>query len=73
MEKFNLKKLNDVAVKEMYQVKNSNTFVALECLDDHDVDSSRAWESIREHTKAAATKSLGYYEVKQHKPWFDEE
>jgi hypothetical protein len=23
--------------------------------------------------KASATESLGYYELKQHKPWFDEE
>jgi hypothetical protein len=29
MERFNLKKLNDVEVKEQYQVKISNKFVAL--------------------------------------------
>jgi hypothetical protein len=23
--------------------------------------------------KASATESLGYYELKEHKPWFDEE
>jgi hypothetical protein len=42
-ERFNLRKLNDVDVKELYQVKISNRFAALENLDD-DVDISRASE-----------------------------
>jgi hypothetical protein len=46
MKRVNLKKLNDVEVKEQYQVKISNSFAALENLDD-DVDITRAWESIR--------------------------
>jgi hypothetical protein len=33
MEKFYLKKLRDTEVKEKYQVKNSNTCIALENLD----------------------------------------
>jgi hypothetical protein len=36
------------------------------------VDISRAWESIRESLRALTTESLGYYVLKQHKPWFDE-
>jgi hypothetical protein len=47
MERFNLKKLNYVEVKEQYQVKISNRCVALEDLNYDDVDISRAWESIR--------------------------
>jgi hypothetical protein len=43
MERFNLKKLNDVEVKEQSQVKMSNILASLENLDD-DVDISRAWE-----------------------------
>jgi len=39
---------------------------------DGDVDINRAWERIRENLKDSATESLGYYELKQHKPWFDE-
>jgi hypothetical protein len=31
-----------------------------------------AWESIKENIEGLATASLGYYELKQHKPWFDE-
>jgi hypothetical protein len=38
-----------------------------------DKDSNRAWENIRENMKALVTESLGYYELKQQKPWFDEE
>ena len=29
--------------------------------------------NIKENTKTSAKESLGLYEVKQHKPWFDEE
>jgi len=63
MERFNLKELQDVDVKEQYQVKISNMFAALENLnddddDDDDVDISKAWESIRKNIKALATKSM---------------
>jgi hypothetical protein len=37
---------------------------------DGDVDISRVWESIRGNMKDSATESLGYYELKHHKPWF---
>jgi len=91
MERFNFKKLNDMEIKEQYQVKISNRFAALEnfttttttvvvVVDDDDDDDgdevniSRAWESIiRVNMKASATEDLGFYELKQHKLWFDEE
>jgi dsDNA-specific endonuclease/ATPase MutS2 len=31
------------------------------------------WEKIKEKIKTAAKESLGLQELKQHKPWFDEE
>jgi hypothetical protein len=31
-----------------------------------------AWETIRENIKISAKESLGYYEVKKHKPWFEQ-
>jgi len=37
------------------------------------VDINRDWESSRENVKASAQESLGYYKLKQHKLWFDEE
>jgi len=70
MERINLKKLNDVEVKEQYQVKISNRFAAVENLDDDDSDSddvdiSRTWESIRENKKALATENLKLLWVKE--------
>jgi hypothetical protein len=35
-------------------------------------DINRAWETIRENIKISAKVSLGYYELKKHKPWFEE-
>jgi hypothetical protein len=44
MERFNLKKLNDVEIKEQYRVKISNRFAASENLDyDYDMDINRDW------------------------------
>jgi len=40
---------------------------------DNDVDISRAQGSIKGNIKASTTESLGYYELKQYKPWFDNE
>jgi tRNA(Ile)-lysidine synthase TilS/MesJ len=36
------------------------------------VDVNRAWEAIRENIKISAKEILGYYELKQQKPWFEE-
>jgi hypothetical protein len=38
-----------------------------------DVDISTAWESLRENINISAKESLGYYELKQHKSWFEKE
>jgi hypothetical protein len=35
------------------------------------VEINSAWE-IRENIKISAKESLGYCEMKKHKPWFDE-
>jgi hypothetical protein len=32
------------------------------------VDINRAWETIRENIKIPVKESLGYYELKKHKP-----
>jgi predicted metallo-beta-lactamase superfamily hydrolase len=34
---------------------------------------NKTGENIRENVKISAKESLGYYKLKQHKPWFDEE
>jgi hypothetical protein len=49
------------------------TFTALENLhDDDDVIISGIWEDVAENVKASTTWSLGCYELKQHKAWFEE-
>jgi hypothetical protein len=44
----------------------------LEILSDGE-DINRAWENVKENIKTSARQSLGLHELKQHKPWFDEE
>jgi hypothetical protein len=36
------------------------------------VDVNKAWETTRENITVSAKESLGYYELKKNKPWFDE-
>jgi hypothetical protein len=48
IERFNLKKLNEVEGKEQYGVEVSNRFAALEDLDK-EVEINSAWEMIREN------------------------
>jgi hypothetical protein len=71
MERFNLRKLNEVEGKEQYHVEISNSFAALKNLHT-EVDVNRALETITANIKTSAKESLGYYEVKKHKVWFDE-
>ena len=44
----------------------------MENLSD-DEDINRAWENIKENIKTSAQEILGLHELKQHRPWFDEE
>jgi hypothetical protein len=39
---------------------------------DTEVEINNAGEMIREIIKISAKESLGYFELKKHKPWFDE-
>jgi hypothetical protein len=36
------------------------------------MDVNRAWETITEDIKISAKRSQGYYELENHKPWFEE-
>ena len=38
-----------------------------------DKDINRAWDNVQENIKTSAKESLALQELKQHKPWFDEE
>ena len=70
-ERFNLRKLKDLEVKKQ-QIEITNRFSALGNISD-DEDINRAWKNIKENIKTSAKESLGLLELKQHKPWFDEE
>jgi hypothetical protein len=72
LERFDLKKLNDVEVKEKYQVEISNRFAASETLVQS-FDINNAWENIRENIETSAKYNLGYQKLNQNKPWFDDE
>jgi hypothetical protein len=72
MERFNLKKLNDWAVKEEYQITVKNKFAVLEILEDNG-DIKRTWDTIRENIKISAQESIGHCELKHRKPWCDKE
>jgi hypothetical protein len=60
MERFNLKKLNEVEGKVKYPVEVSNRSAALEDLDT-EVEINTIWETIRENIKISVKENLGYY------------
>jgi len=70
--RFNLRKLSELEVRKQYQIEISDRFAALENLSDGE-DINRAWENIKESVRTSAKESLELQELKQHKPWFDEE
>jgi hypothetical protein len=69
VERYNLRKLNELEVRKQYQIEISNRFVALENSNDRE-DINMAWENIKEYIKTSAREILGQYEFKLHKPWF---
>jgi hypothetical protein len=71
LKRFDLKKLDEVDVKEKYKVEISNRFAALESLDMC-FDINNAWESIRKNIKTSGKDDL-YHRLKHNKPWFHDE
>jgi len=71
-QRFNLRKLNEPEVREQYQIEITNRSAALENAND-DEDVNRTWENIKGNIETSAEESLGLHELKQNKPWFDEE
>lgn len=57
--------------KEQYNFEISNRFPALEILDA-ELNINTAYDTVRENIKISAVQRPGYYELKKHKPWFDE-
>ena len=71
MERFNLRKLNELYARKQYQ-KISNRTAALKNSSESE-DINRAWKNIKENIKTSAKECLGLYTLKQHTPWFNEE
>jgi hypothetical protein len=71
-ERFKLRKLNELEIRKEYEIEITNRFAALWNLSDVE-DINRAWEKIKENIKTSDKESLCLYELKQHKPWLDEE
>jgi hypothetical protein len=71
MEIFNPKRLNEVNGKETYRVEVSNRYAALADLDT-EVDINSVLEIIGGNSKISAKGNLVSYELKKHKPQFDE-
>ena len=72
VERFNLRKLNELYVRKQYQMKISNRIAALESFSNSK-DINRALENIKEDIKISAKECFGMYKLQQHTPWFDEE
>jgi hypothetical protein len=68
LERFNLRKLNELEDRTQYQTELTNRSAAVN--DNEDIN--RAWKIIKENIQTAAKDSLGLYEMK-HKLWFEEE
>jgi hypothetical protein len=71
MERFNLKKLNEVESREKYHAEVLNRSAVLEDLDAA-VEINSAWETVRENINIPVKDSPGYIDLKKHKQWFDE-
>jgi hypothetical protein len=57
VERFNLRKLNELEVRKQYQIRISNRFAALENVSDSE-DINRAWEHMKEIVRTTANESL---------------
>jgi len=69
---FNLRNLNEPEVREHYQIEITNRFSALENFKD-DEDLNSTCKNIKENIQTSEEESLCVDDLKQNKPWFDEE
>ena len=68
VERFHLRKLSEPEVTKQNQIKISNRFAALENVND-----LTGLGKTLKRIQTSGKEILGLYELKQHKPWFDEE
>jgi len=65
VERFILRKLNELEVRKQYHIMISNRFANLENLKNTE-HINRAWENMKENVKTSAAASLGMYKLKKH-------
>jgi hypothetical protein len=65
MEKYSIKNLNEMNIREECQLKISNRLV--------DLENQRAWENIVENMNISAEGIVCQYPQKQHRPLFGED
>jgi hypothetical protein len=56
---------------EQYHVELSHRFAGSEN-SGLQVDNNEPWQTLKDNIKIKKKNSLSYYELKKHKPWFDE-
>ena len=59
-------------VRERYEIEITERVEGVEFLRD-DEDINRAWKNVKVYIKTSTKYSIGLHELKQHKPWVDEE
>jgi hypothetical protein len=72
VERFDLRKLSKLEVSKQYQIKSSKSLAALKNFSDSE-DINRDWDNNKENIKTSLKESVGLFELKHRKPWFDEE
>jgi hypothetical protein len=58
VERFNLRNLKELEVKNKHQIKISNSFAAFENFSDSEY-IKKTWENIKDNIKISAKESLG--------------
>ena len=64
--RFNRRKLNELEFRKQYQIEISKSSAALDNLRDG-VEINRFWRNLKENIKTSVKRSLGPYELNQHK------
>jgi 50S ribosomal subunit-associated GTPase HflX len=71
-ERFNFRTLRELEIRKQHQIEITNRFAALENLNVSE-DTKMAWVNMKKDINSSTKRGQGLYELKQHKPCFDEE
>jgi hypothetical protein len=71
VEIFDLKKLDDIQVKEKYYIETSSGFAALDS-EGEVLDINNAWELLEKTSRPQKKENVVYQKIKHNKSWFGE-